>query len=280
VVGRSNASQADAVIATDTRENARLSGFYFGGSTLVGTGSDIEGGQDIWRRSEEGFDPNKFQLGAFAGYNVMYGSLLLGAELDVRASTDNSTVGTQSDRIETVYPAFSQSSSGSFQDAGRPPVLGTMEGGQQVYDFKTSYEYKETVAPTLSVRVGHQFNDFLLYGRIGAGIALIEESFAEDDTGSVYCTQETTRQDFTQSGSYTIHRTGCLNPYSGARKVKTEDSIKPTATLAVGAEYNFDRVFVRGEGEMRHMFLDDKLMFSPSDGATRYAISTSIGLRF
>lgn len=254
-----------------------ISGFYLGGTLLKGTSSSIQTWENNGLDPEiDDFRPNSPQVGAFGGYNFIDGSTLFGLEFDVRTDTTKEKQDANLSKYEAIYPQQYGYGSGGLGHS----FYSSYEGGLSRSDRRQSYSYEETFSPTLSARVGHQINNVLLFARAGAGGALISEKITDDDSGSVYCGQTQTFTAYDQFGNFKNYMVGCSNPYAGKVQVKERDSFRPTATLALGAEYHFEKMFARVEGELRHIFLDDKLLLSPSDGATRYAISTSIGFRF
>lgn len=261
-----------------------FSGFYVGGTALFGSSTRIQGGEDGWLRHRipdiEDFRPKPAQLGGFGGYNIVDGKMMYGFELDFRSDLARARRNSTNPIYEKHYPQAYVWGSGGGGPAGGGSLYYMFDGGISKQDYKERYEYQETFAPTASFRIGRQIDNVLLYARLGAGGSLISEKFTSDDTSSTYCTNETSRYDWTPTGQFTGYITGCLNPYAGKKDTKSKSTFLPTATFAIGAEYHFDSVFTRLEGELRHTFLNENLMFSPSDGATRYAISASIGYRF
>ncbi len=99
---------------------------------------------------------------------------------------------------------------------------------------------REVAAPTASARVGTTIGPLLAYLRVGAGMSF-------------------------------------LNLWSNT---EVRDFTFPSAAVAAGLEYELDPIFVRIEGEARHVFLSPiQYTFDRSDSLTTYRAGMSIGAR-
>lgn len=263
-----------------------LSGFYFGATFGFGSSTEVdkfrpEIPKTTYYGANDTFRANSPTLGITAGYNAFSGASLFGLQLDISGDT-SSKKWSYDDPVE-VYNMPQKSGSSYGWEHGKPIGsidLSEIEGGALQSALSHHYKYREQVSPTISARFGHQFDSVLLYGRIGAGIARIKETYTYDNTKSVYCGSVTKETHYTSPKSTESWNVACNNPYNGDSYSSSRTLTRPTATIAIGAEYHFDRYFTRLEGEMRHVFLDRKLNFSTSTGLTHYKFVTGIGLKF
>lgn len=264
-------------------ERKDLSGFYIGGTLGFGSSSKIDTPSYNYRQGYsdfESFRANSPTMGVSVGYNAFSGSTLFGLQLDV-------TGDLSSEKQSYNHPTYTLDYANQFgwssgYHGQRPGTVFEYENTNVTKHSEATsfYKYQGKIAPTLSVRFGQQFDSFLVYGRVGAGISRIKETFGYDNTKSVYCGTTTNEIRYISETYAEYWTTGCNDQYNGTITSSSRTITRPTATLAVGAEYHFDRYFTRLEGEMRHTFLDEKLDFSPSNGLTQYKVNTGIGIRF
>lgn len=270
-------------VSTTAPKQRDLSGFYLGATVGLGSSSKIERDANdrslIFPNGEE-FRANSPTVGVTGGYNAVSGNTLFGVQLDI---TGDLTEKKRSESSPEYSYEFPRQNGWSRWSHGRP--IGTVEAyeyptGTQLYAGRSFYNYKEQIAPTISIRIGRQYDNLLVYGRVGTGLARIKETFGYDDSKSVYCSSTLSETRYITADTAEYWTTACNNPYSGSITSTSRNITRPTATLAVGSEYHFDRYFTRLEGEMRHTFLDEQLDFSPSNGLTQYKVTTGIGIRF
>lgn len=266
-----------------------LSGFYLGATFGFGSSSKIDradygyvNGIPNGYSDFDLFRANSPTIGITGGYNAFSGNTLFGLQVDI---TGDLTEKKRSfDHQEYSYEFPRQGGWGWSSSPHGKPVgsADTFEyaGGTQKSAGSSFYRYSEQIAPTLSLRFGQQFDSWIVYGRVGAGLSRIKETFGYDDSKSVLCGSTTTETRYTWPNTTEYWTTACNNPYNGSITSSSRTVTRPTATLALGSEYHFDRYFTRLEGEMRHTFLDEKLDFSPANGVTQYKVSTGIGIRF
>jgi len=121
-----------------------------------------------------------------------------------------------------------------------PQTVGRFDDGLGTYSTRATYE--EAISPTFSLRAGISKDNLLLYGRAGVGASHIR--WASDE----------------------------WRPYSHDRD--TDHIDWRTLSGAIGAEYNFERIFVRVEAELR------RLRYNSDVDMLEYQASTAIGVRF
>lgn len=219
--------------------------------------------------------------GGVVGYNAFHGPILTGIELDVRSALQRNSQGFEYGLWEAEFPTQVGWSEGWAH--GRTP--GTVErslqaGGAAKSDQRFSYTISEKYSPTLSARMGYAHDNWLFYARLGGGGALIKETTTMDDSRSIYCTQTAVDTHFPSERRTETYHVGCVNPYAGDVAKESKSTWVPTTTLAAGVEYHFDNYFVRGEAEVRHTFINNRLSFSESDGVTNYQFGTTLGVKF
>lgn len=263
-----------------------LSGFYFGATFAFGSSTEAtiirpEQRYHTYYGADDVFKANSPTIGVTAGYNAFSGASLFGIQIDVEGDLRAKKWSYDDFVNETSLPHKRSWSSGWEHGQLVGSTMTHEEDGGRIHSESVQrYKYKEQISPTLSARVGHQFDNILLYGRFGAGLTRIKETRTYDDTRSTYCSTSTIESRYPTSISAEEWMIACNNPYNGGSYSSTRTITRPTATIAIGAEYHFDRYFTRLEGEMKHIFLDRKLNFSTNTGLTQYKIVTGIGLRF
>ena len=278
VVGEVNAT---------TPKQRDLSGFYLGALVGFGGSSKIdrpsyEYGYGYSHRDFDGFRANSPTIGITGGYNSFSGNTLFGVQLDITGDLTEKKRSFDHQEYSYDFPRAGGWGWSSWPHGKPVGSVDTFEnsGGVKKSAARSFYRFQEKIAPTVSVRFGHQIDNFLIYGRVGAGLSRIKETFGRDDSNSIYCSSTTMETSYTSPYAYEGRYAACNNPYNGSITSTSRTVTRPTATLAVGSEYHFDRYFTRLEGEMRHTFLDEQLDFSPSNGLTQYKVTTGIGIRF
>lgn len=121
-----------------------------------------------------------------------------------------------------------------------PQTVGKYDDGRGLYSTRATYE--EAISPTFSLRAGIASNNLLFYGRAGVGVSHIKWVGEE------------------------------WRPYSHDRD--TDHIDWRTLSGAIGAEYNFERMFVRVEAEVR------KMRYNSEVDMLEYQASTAVGIRF
>lgn len=200
-----------------------VSGFYVGGTAGMSTSQKYHGYP--YRGISYGFPyfPDFRQasptIGVIAGYNFVKDNNLLG--LEFRLNSDLSDKKT------------SRANVGWGSD-----------------DPNHEHTIQEIASPTFSVRIGRQFDSFLVYAGIGAGASYLKEDMSSDYHGDM--------------------------PNTYLKK----SGWSPTISASIGAEYHFDRYFTRVDGQIRHLYLGRKMLLSGYDEITRYEATASVGIRF
>ena len=280
---------APAPVARPVKSSSDLSGFYVGATFGFGSSTDIEhrvstsGYPNYYGYTNfDSFRANAPTIGVTGGYNAFAGSSLFGIQLDITGDVIDKKRSYDHYAYSSDLPRYSGSGWSSWPH-GKP--VGSVDhyeysGGVKASAASSFYRYREQIAPTISARFGHQFDNMLLYGRVGVGVARIKETFGYDDSKSVYCGSTTYENRYITDYETEQWAIACNNSYNGDITTSSRTITRPTATFAIGGEYHFDQYFVRLEGEMKHTFLDRKLNFSADTGLTQYKITTGIGIRF
>jgi hypothetical protein len=126
----------------------------------------------------------------------------------------------------------------------------------------------------LSLRAGVIFDDWLIYGRAGAGAEYSKKVTTSDQTGSATCVSPIVAS-VPIAGGYNYLITGCGSIQHGAITVVTTTKLAPIVTLASGIERNFGDFFARAEAELIVHFpaLTSQVYYSP-------AVNIAVGYRF
>lgn len=154
-------------------------------------------------------------IDVFAGYNFSGNGLIFGVEGSLR---------TESQRTEITSLSFSD------------------------VDFRTRTTVQEVASPTLSVRLGYETGPFMVYGKAGAGVAILQ-----------------TRQQSILGGESSVYK---------------DRYTYPAISGGIGAEYSVDAYFGRIEGEVRKIVWDSDFYNSSSDGSLQYRLISAVGVRF
>jgi opacity protein-like surface antigen len=154
---------------------------------------------------------------AAAGFNMTFGPLLIGLELDGRWGDERAAT------TKAVDDAFTPNIGASIQ----------------------TYEIKSDAAVHLSGRIGATIDQTLVYGKIGFGLAHISERFTADDTGLFVC-----------SPNANLFPCTTNRIFGGAGTVVSENWV-PSFVGGVGLEQNWGRFFVRLGAEAEAVRLQD-----------------------
>lgn len=113
--------------------------------------------------------------------------------------------------------------------------------------YTRGYErFQETLAPTLSARLGIQVQELLLFARAGVGASFLTSTDSREPEFD-------------------------------------EHYVFPAAAVAMGAEVNFDNIFLRAEGELRQVWAEKSETvetFDTNDTLTTYRAGVGLGMRF
>lgn len=205
-------------------------------------------------------DPAIFSAGAFVGVNLHAGSMLYG--LEVAGTTDfGKTTGFESYQPNTVAPfprvlSTSTCNGCTFPTGGVGSTYETFAGPAS--NEALQFSYIETLArPTIAGRIGMSAGDLRIYGKAGLGLQYQRQTSVNDQRGTTNCraTQVQTRYTGVSGGQSTQQAVAvaCLDPTVGTLTTNTRETWTPVVVGGLGAEYDFDPYFVRGEVEMTHV---------------------------
>jgi hypothetical protein len=210
------------------------------------------------------------KIGGVAGYNAVTGQVLVGFEA----------------RASYAFAAANAETTSSFGGSTIPIFLGfciicdpsTFAGQNFALANVVAYSQKTTrpFAGDLSARVGVIFDDWLFYGRAGAGAEYSKVVTKTDQTGTTTCIGAIVSVVQITPIQQGLAATGCNSIGHGPITYTTQTQVSPTVTLASGIERNFGNVFVRAEGEMMLHFTTlsvNKIYYSP-------AVNFAVGHRF
>lgn len=204
-------------------------------------------------------DSAAISAGAFAGVNFTSDAMIYGLEIAAASDFGKTTVQ-EFYQPNTIAPmpqlvGISTCTGCTFT----PGVVTRYENqGGQLSNEALSYLYVETLArPSLVGRVGMSAGDWTIYGKAGLGVTYQKQTSVTDNRGIVNC--ESTRYETHfegVSGGESTQRTfatECVNPTSGQLTSTVSDTWTPVVVGGLGAEYEIQRYFVRGEVEMTHV---------------------------
>jgi hypothetical protein len=223
--------------------------------------------------------PDSMQ-GAFAGglvgYNVVEGSLLFGVEARGRYSFGKAEDSAPSP-FNSVRPFPIHISSCFGSGCGSGPFSPDWEGQPIVAATKYTSLFKRPYSADLSFRSGFVFNDWLLYGRGGAGIEKTTSVFISDDSKSRYCNSPVYKRTQVSTDAFDTFVVGCGSTSGGLiTTTQVYDGFAPVLSVGVGIERNFDAFFLRAEAELLGHFLPhvtNSFYYTP-------AANFAIGYRF
>lgn len=200
-------------------------------------------------------------------------------ELGVRTDLRESNVRTTEEYLETTWSEGDVSSPYLFSHYEVLPDRAA----------KTRYDIEdirsEPLTALASFRVGRRWNRFLLFARGDAGASVLTRQETWDDSNSVICSQAAYRFDMFERGSRAV-MLDCYGPYTSGAGMDGGYNITfaaPTAAVAIGGEYHFDKFFLRSELEGRRIFVPswagedtDRLQLGPTFGV-RFGLEESGG---
>lgn len=227
-------------------------------SPFAGSYVGLSGGYDIpamgtGRQSVVGATPyapggvvQGASVGGFAGYNVVEGHLLIGAELRGRYSFAKVEDSVESSPISTPLPVLIGSCWGCGLGGGISTDAVTLFSAHRY-----SASYRRPYAIDASFRVGFTASDWLFYGRAGAGIEKSESISTADDSRSVYCYRPTIVQRPNSTGGIDYLANSCASQGNGPTTTVTLiNGYAPLVSIGAGIERNFHNLFLRAEAEL------------------------------
>jgi len=280
--------------STAAGESVDMSGFYAGAMVSRSTGWEFNEWSKPWTarppiyywppstRSEQDMDWWSGSL--LAGYNWMNGTGLIG--LEARISTGLSTADASiSER--RIFPDSMYFGSYGMVGVDRSRIIrqDRLELNQphaMLVDLTSEYSVREVASPDLSIRFGRQFDKMLLYIKLGGGVSWVEETRVIDDTSSVYCTSRVFYSTLYEAAWFAREDSAspCLASTGGTYTSKTSTRVMPAVLAGVGAEYHWEKMFVRGEAELRAV-IDNELDFQPASSTSSYVrFGLGVGYKF
>lgn len=275
---------AAALLATAgaaSADDKDVSGWYAGGFLSLDGGASITSECIAHFCSSDFSESTRSPLsgGAFVGRNFYIDGTVVGVE----AAVGFSPKATSEPNGRETYAADYTQPWGWHWGWYEPP--GTVkyyeyEGGVERISRKLSYSYQNRATPTISARMGKQIGDWLLFGKVGAGVAFIKETITQDDSNSVYCGRMRQRQVWEAGAHSKTYFDACINPYNGAVTKETNTFIAPVGVFGAGVEKHFARSFVRLEGEIQHVFSKGRFELIGDEDLTTVSAKIGFGIRF
>jgi opacity protein-like surface antigen len=215
------------------------------------------------------------KVGGLAGYNATAGSLLIGLEARgqysfAKNSTENSysapgfSIPTRLEYLQCFGCAQSFLDNYPIPTGYNPLALN--------YDSHTQIVHSRPWQADLSLRAGFAIQDWLVFGKAGAGAEQSTTVTTNDSTGTKYCDPILVRQR-PEFNSVAIVAVGCNSIAVGPKTVTTTTTYNPIALMGLGVERNFDRIFARAEAELVGHFYPGSTYYTP-------AVNISVGYRF
>lgn len=281
-----------ALVSGAEAQTVDLSGAYAGVMVSRATGWEFnEWTRPHWARQQFYYWPPStreeqsmdwWSGSLLAGYNWMNGTSLIG--LEARISTGLSTAGDEVREFHVTPDSNYVNSWGlAWSDTSKltnHQEFRLIAPHEIMTNFRSEYSIREVASPDLSVRFGRQFGNVLLFMKLGGGVSVVEETRTFDDSGSTYCNLRYLYRDSYAGGGFQDYPSPCLAVSSGLRTSQTSTRVLPTVLAGVGAEYHWERMFVRGEAELRAV-IDNELDFQPESSTSSYVrFGLGVGYKF
>lgn len=277
--------------SAQAEERPDISGPYIGASLSWSEGWTATDYVNPWSETYYGYElgnhPQRtetvdwWSAGALAGYNWSTSDGgVIGLEARIgRGFSDTSTSTRQSGGYGLITGLFTRGWASNWTGGRVTEIDPNAIQYPVFYDMRSTITVQELATPDLSIRLGRQIGNVLLFTKVGAGAAFIKETRTLDDSGSTYC-HGIMRTERYETGVVEQYLDGCSLLKSGFVGATSSTKIYPVLIGGFGAEIHFDRYFLRGEAEYRAVLNDD---FDGSIGAdigAHIRATTAIGLRF
>ena len=193
-----------------------------------------------------------YTVGGAIGYNSVIGNVLVGAEARMRYDTSQHWAKDLFQPWVGINLPWQIGSGCCYQALSSVPV-------PVVPNFPIRNEerqFSRLVRPMfaeVSWRAGFVWNDFLLYGRAGAGLELFQNRVTRDRTGRVICENPIVTRTISQSFGFFSYRddlVGCTSESPGPILTRNSFGYAPVLAVGVGMEKNFGKFFTRLEGNL------------------------------
>lgn len=245
----------------------RFTGAYIAGS----------GGYDFSTPDQSASYPTPFtsfdairggKIGGIFGYNATSDRLLLGFEVRAQYAFGADSNGYSYSNAYSL-PLHIGSCWGCGPEAYQPGPTTLVSAG--TYGERVSRPF----SGDFSLRAGITFDDWLIYGRAGAGAEYSKKVTTSDQTGSATCVSPIVASVPIAGGGYNYLITGCGSIQHGVVTAVTTTKLAPIVTLASGVERNFGDFFARAEAELIVHFpaFTSQVYYSP-------AVNVAVGYRF
>lgn len=270
-----------AATGAASADDKDVSGWYAGGFLSLDSAASITSECTTYSCSSDfsKSDRSPASGGAFVGRNFYIDGTLIGVEAAVGFSPKATSDPNGREIFSRNYDEPFAWQSGWYQPPGTVRYYEN-EGGTERYSRKLSYSYQNRATPTISARMGKQIGDWLLFGKVGAGVAFIKETITQDDSDSVYCGRTRQRQVWEAGAHSKTYYDACINPYSGAVTKETNTFVAPVGVFGAGVEKHFARSFVRLEGEIQHVFSKGRFELIGDEDLTTVSAKIGFGVRF
>lgn len=212
------------------------------------------------------------RVGVAAGYNRVIDGLLFGIEGRIR--TDFGQTEAVGIRPNSAFPSslpYTFSFGGSAQSSFSDFQLNNSAISQRVLS--------RDVGGDLVARFGITLDDWLFYGRLGAGMEALRVERTVDETASITCVNPVVRSTPQPFGGFTNTVVACGTQRNGTVTRSVDVFASPYAVMGVGVERNFGPMFARIEG---NFYLNLPPTALTSGSGTSYATDVlgAVGYRF
>lgn len=270
-----------AATGAASADDKDVSGWYAGGFLSLDSVASITSECTTYFCSSDfsKSDRSPISGGAFVGRNFYIDGTVIGVEAAVGFSPKATSEPNGRETFKADYTQSWGSHFGWYEPPGTVKYF-EYEGGVDRLSKKLSYSYQNRATPTISARMGKQIGEWLLFGKVGAGVAFIKETVTQDDSESVYCSSVRDRYVWREGSRFESYRDACINPYSGAVTKETNTFVAPVGVFGAGVEKHFARSFVRLEGEIQHVFSKGRFELIGDEDLTTVSAKIGFGVRF
>jgi hypothetical protein len=213
--------------------------------------------------------------GGVAGYNAVSGNILVGVEGRGQYNFGKA-VSTADYPFNTPMLNLPLAFGGCRGCQPTDPFPGSNVTFQLVTDGKSTSSFYRPYSFDVSFRSGIVNDQWLLYGKAGAGIEKTIAKVVTDDSKSITCVNPNVEVRPVAGGA-DYYVTGCGIKRSGIiQTFVNTDGYAPVLNLGVGIERNFEAYFVRAEAELLGHFVPggvNSFYYTP-------AVSIAAGYRF
>lgn len=228
------------------------------------------------------------RAGAFAGYNVVAGRLLIGLEGRLTHDFGNkSEIGNSSSFIS--FPRLGADIGSQCCNLSAAQIASIPLTRTSSFDLTNNSIVRNRLSRSasgeLATRVGFTAGDWLFYGKAGAGLERYTFSKWTNDTGTNTCVGPVVTRQIINSPPFPLgYRdviTGCTAVQNGGFKRQPDTSAyAPYVTVGAGVEHNVGPYFVRAEADLLSHFSPIQKGFPAAGVYYSTELTGAVGYRF